>query len=176
MRRDARLGMLLLALLVIVLDRWTKLLVVSHVAHGAFVTVIPGLFRISHVYNTGAAFSLFADTLSPETVRNALIGFSVLAIVVVLGMIWRTGRAFSWTGVALALILGGAIGNLYDRVRLHYVIDFLEVKVGRYHWPDFNLADSAIVVGACLLLLEIFRAQPEVTTPERGEPTHGLER
>jgi len=80
---------------------------------------------------------------------------------VVLGMIWRIGKVMSVTSVALALILGGAVGNLYDRVRFSYVVDFLEVKIIHYHWPDFNVADSAIVVGACLLLLEIFRQQPD---------------
>jgi signal peptidase II len=76
-------------------------------------------------------------------------------------MIWRLGRAWSLTGVALGLILGGALGNLYDRAVYHYVVDFLAVKIVHYHWPDFNVADSCIVVGACLLLLEIFRAQPD---------------
>jgi signal peptidase II len=71
------------------------------------------------------------------------------------------GRGVSTTGIALALILGGAIGNLYDRVVYKYVVDFLEVKIVHYHWPDFNVADSCIVIGACLLLLEIFRKQPE---------------
>jgi signal peptidase II len=81
-------------------------------------------------------------------------------VIVVFGMIWRVGRAVSLTGVALGLILGGAIGNLYDRIRFSYVVDFLEVKIVHYHWPDFNVADSCIVIGACLLLLEIFRKQP----------------
>jgi signal peptidase II len=69
------------------------------------------------------------------------------------------GRSVTMTSVALALILGGAIGNLYDRIRLQYVVDFLEVHIFSYHWPDFNVADSAIVVGACLLLLEMIRPQ-----------------
>ena len=110
--------------------------------------------------NTGAAFSAFAETASPLTVRYALIGFSALAILIVGTMLWKAGRAFSLSGLALALILGGAIGNLYDRIWLHYVVDFLEVHIVHYHWPDFNVADSAIVVGACLLILEIFRPQP----------------
>jgi signal peptidase II len=113
------------------------------------------------VHNTGAAFSMFAESLSPLVVRNVLIGFSIVAVIVVLGMIWRVGRSFTGTGIALALILGGALGNLYDRITLSYVVDFLEVTIVHYHWPDFNVADSAIVAGACLLLLEIFRAQPE---------------
>jgi signal peptidase II len=90
-----------------------------------------------------------------------LIAFSVVAVLVVIGLLVRMGRTASPSTVALALILGGAIGNLYDRVRLHYVVDFLEVHIWRYHWPDFNVADSAIVVGACLLLLEMLRPQKQ---------------
>jgi signal peptidase II len=158
--RDARPYLILIAAVVILLDRLTKLWINAHIPSGHYINVINGVFRLSHVYNTGAAFSLFAESLSPTLVRNCLIGFSVVAVIVVLGMIWRVGRAFSTTGVALGLILGGAIGNLYDRWKFSYVIDFLEVKIIHYHWPDFNVADSCIVVGACLLLLEIFRAQP----------------
>jgi signal peptidase II len=160
-RRDFRPYLLLIAAVVILLDRLSKNWIDTHVDRGHYITIIPGVFRISHVFNTGAAFSLFAESLSPAVVRNALIGFSVLAVIVVLGMIWRLGRAASATGVALALILGGAIGNLYDRVVFKYVVDFLEVRIVHYHWPDFNVADSCIVIGACLLLLEIFRKQPE---------------
>jgi len=160
-KRDYRPFFLALAAVVVLLDRLSKNWIDKHVGRGDFITVIPGVFRISHVFNTGAAFSLFAESLSPAVVRNALIAFSVVAIVVVLGMIWRVGRVVSLTGVALGLILGGAIGNLYDRFYYHYVVDFLEVRIVHYHWPDFNLADSAIVIGACLLLLEIFRQQPD---------------
>ena len=159
--RDFRLYLLLISAVVVLLDRLSKLWIDKHVGRGDFITIIPGVFRISHVFNYGAAFSLFAESISPAIVRNGLIGFSVIAVIVVLGMIWRIGTSFSATGVALALILGGAIGNLYDRVRFSYVVDFLEVKIIHYHWPDFNIADSAIVVGACLLLLEIFRQQPD---------------
>jgi signal peptidase II len=159
-RRDARPHLLLIAAIVILLDRLSKDWIDKHVERGHFITVIPGVFRISHVFNTGAAFALFAESLSPLIVRNTLIGFSIVAVIVVLGMIWRLGQVISPTGVALALILGGAIGNLYDRIRFSYVVDFLEVKIVHYHWPDFNVADSCIVVGACLLLIEIFRKQP----------------
>ena len=159
--RDFRPYLLLITAVVVLLDRLSKMWIDTHVARGAFITVIPGVFRLSHVFNTGAAFSLFAESLSPTVVRNCLIAFSVVAVIVVLGMIWRMGKAVSATGIALALILGGAIGNLYDRVRFSYVVDFLEVRIIHYHWPDFNVADSCIVIGACLLLLEIFRKQPE---------------
>ena len=159
-RVDARWWLLGVTTAVIVLDRVTKLAVEQHLMLGGAHTVIPGVFRITHVLNTGAAFSAFAETASPLTVRYSLIGFSALAILIVGSMLWRSGRAFTLSALALALILGGAIGNLYDRIWLHYVVDFLEVRIVHYHWPDFNVADSAIVVGACLLILEIFRPQP----------------
>ena len=160
-KRDFRPYLLLIAAVIILLDRLSKMWIDTHVGRGDFITIIPGIFRLSHVFNTGAAFSLFAESLSPTIVRNALIAFSVVAVIVVFGMIWRMGKAASATGIALSLILGGALGNLYDRIRFSYVVDFLEVRIVHYHWPDFNIADSAIVVGACLLLLEIFREQPD---------------
>ncbi len=157
---DRRPLLFLLAALVIGFDQFTKFLIIQHVPSGHNITVVPGIFRISHVLNTGAAFSFLADTANPDTVRYVLIAFSVIAAVIVAVMIWRAGRALSLTGVALALILGGALGNLYDRVVRHVVVDFLEVHIVHYHWPDFNVADSAICIGACLLILEIFRPQP----------------
>jgi len=157
-RRDSRIPLLLLAVLVVVLDRASKIWIVHHINPGYAITVIPGVFRLTHVLNTGAAFSLFENS-SPIVVRNSLIGFSIIAVIVVLAMLWRAGRTLSLTGIALALILGGAIGNLYDRLRFSHVVDFLEVHIVHYHWPDFNIADSCIVIGACLLLIEIFRPQ-----------------
>jgi|SRR5579875_127555 len=156
-QRDARPLALLIAVLVIVADRLSKLWIIAHIRAGHAITVIPGVFRLTHVLNTGAAFSLFEGSRNPFIVRNALITFSIIAAVAVLIMIWRTGRRLSASTVALALILGGALGNLYDRIRLHFVVDFLEVHIVHYHWPDFNIADSAIVIGACLLLLEALR-------------------
>jgi signal peptidase II len=160
-QRDARPWLLLVALLAIVLDRVSKLWVIAHVRTGGAITVIPRVFRITHVLNTGAAFSMFADSVSPAAVRWGLVGFSVFAVLIVGVLLWRTGAAFNVTSLALALILGGAIGNLYERIQVSHVTDFLEVHIVHYHWPDFNVADSAIVVGACLLLLEIFRARPD---------------
>jgi signal peptidase II len=159
--RDARPWLLAVAAIVIVLDRLSKIWVEHHVDRGRWITVIPGIFRISHVLNNGAAFSMFAESLSSKTVRNVLVAFSVVAVLVVLGMLWKAGREFSTTTFALALILGGALGNLYDRVDMGYVIDFLAVKIYHYNWPDFNVADSSIVIGACLLLLEIVRGTPQ---------------
>ena len=155
--RDYRPWLLLLSLLIVVSDRLTKWLVAKKVALGDAVTVIPKVFRISHVENQGAAFSLFDNSASPERVRWMLLVFSLLAAVVVLFFLFKLGRELSATAIALALILGGALGNAYDRIRFGFVVDFLEVHIIHYHWPDFNVADSAIVIGGLLLLLDASR-------------------
>ena len=154
----ARLKLLLISLAIFVLDRLTKLWIVAHIPSGQDITILPRFFKLTHVYNNGAAFSLFADTPSPDKVRWMLIAFSIVAIVIVLGVLWKAGRVVNVTSVALALILGGAVGNVYDRLASRYVIDFLAFNIFGYHYPDFNVADSCIVIGACLLLLEVFRA------------------
>ena len=153
-RNSARSIHFLIAILVILLDRWTKYLAAVRIPMYEHIQIIPGFFRITHTENTGAAFSLFADSTSHW--RTALlIGFSVVAMIVVIALLWKQARALTLTGVALSLILGGAFGNLWDRVARGRVVDFLLLYVKQYQWPVFNLADSAIVVGACLLVLEI---------------------
>jgi signal peptidase II len=158
--KDRRPYLFLISALVILADRLTKRWIIHRIRPGYTIPVIPHFFRLSHVLNTGAAFSLL-ENLPPNAVRLGLIAFSVFAAVIVFILLWRTGRAISLTSVALALILGGALGNLYDRIRFHHVVDFLAVRIYHYNWPDFNVADSCIVIGACLLLLEIFRPQPK---------------
>ena len=150
----ARSAHFLLALIIVLLDRWTKRLVAARIAMYAHVQIIPGIFRLTHTENTGAAFSLFAD--SPAHWKTSLlIGFSVVAMVIVSVLAWKQVRTFTITGVALSLILGGATGNLWDRVASGRVVDFLLFYYKQYQWPVFNLADSAIVVGASLLVIEI---------------------
>jgi len=153
-KNSARAAHFFLALFIVLLDRWTKRLVAARIAMYTHIQVIPRFFRITHTENTGAAFSLFADSPSHwKTVM--LISFSVIAMIVVSILLWNQSRPFTMTGIALSLILGGAFGNLWDRVAAGRVIDFLDVYYKTYHWPVFNLADSAIVVGASLLVLEI---------------------
>lgn len=161
----ARAAHLFLALLVVVVDRWTKRLVATRIAMYQHIQIIPGFFRLTHTENTGAAFSLFAD--SPSHWKTAmLIAFSLIALLVVSVLLWRQQRALTLTGIALSLILGGALGNLWDRVARGRVVDFLLFYVKRYQWPVFNLADSAIVIGASLLVLEImFHKSPKDDTP-----------
>jgi len=156
---DRRPWLFLLSALVILADRLSKNWIIHRIRPGYDIPVIHGVFRLSHVINTGAAFSLL-ENLPPNGVRIALIVFSVVAALIVFALLWFTGRTLSLTSVALALILGGALGNLYDRIRLHHVVDFLAVRIYHYNWPDFNVADSCIVIGACLLLLDIFRPIP----------------
>ena len=153
-KNTARATHFVLALFIVLLDRWTKHLVATRIAMYTHIQVIPGFFRITHTENTGAAFSLFADSPSHwKTVM--LISFSVIAMIVVSILLWNQSHPFTMTGIALSLILGGAFGNLWDRVAAGRVVDFLDVYYRTYHWPVFNLADSAIVVGASLLVLEI---------------------
>jgi signal peptidase II len=146
--------LLLISALVIFADRVTKIWVTIHVPMGGAIPVIPRVLRITHWTNDGAAFSLFADSASPHTVRWVLIGFSLLAALVVLTVMVRIGQCITLTGVALALVFAGALGNVHDRIAYGSVVDFIEVHIFSYHWPDFNVADSAIVIGACLLLLD----------------------
>jgi signal peptidase II len=161
---SARTLHFLLALLVVLLDRWTKRLVAARIAMYTHIQIIPGFFRLTHTENTGAAFSLFAD--SPSHWKTAmLIGFSFVAMVIVSVLLWRQSRALTITGIALSLILGGAVGNLWDRVASGRVVDFLLFYIQQYQWPVFNLADSAIVIGAALLVIEILWARPHPQEP-----------
>lgn len=157
---SARATHFLIALVVVLLDRWTKHLAATRIAMYSNIQVIPGFFRITHTENTGAAFSLFAD--SPAHWKTAmLIAFSLVAMVIVTVLLWKQSHALTVTAMALSLILGGATGNLWDRVARGRVVDFLLVYVKQYQWPVFNLADSAIVIGATLLVLEILFVRPK---------------
>ena len=146
-----------LSAVIILIDRITKTWVAAHVRMGGAIPVIPRVLRITHWTNDGAAFSLFADSASPHLVRRVLIGFTLLAALAVLIALVRLGDRFTITTVALALVLAGALGNVHDRILYGSVVDFIEVHIFSYHWPDFNVADSSVVTGACLLLLDSLR-------------------
>lgn len=146
--------LLAISALVFLADRLTKTWVAAHIPIGGAIPIIPHFLAITHWTNPGAAFSLFADSGSPHKVRVALIAFTILAALVVLGALVRYGNRISLTTIALALVLGGALGNLHDRILYGSVVDFIDVHIFTYAYPDFNLADSSIVIGACLLLLD----------------------
>lgn len=151
----------LIAFGVLILDRLSKWLVASRLSMHDSIPVIPGFFHITHVENSGAAFGLFSDS-SFEWKLTFLILFSLVALAIVSVLLWKNSHIVSTTGTALALILGGALGNLWDRVIAGHVVDFLDFYIGSYHWPSFNVADSAIVVGAVLLVADIlFAKSPE---------------
>ncbi len=151
---------ILIAAVVVVLDRITKWVIAQKITLHDSVDIVPGIFRLTHVQNQGAAFGLFADSPSEWKVAM-LILFSIAALGVVSALLWKNGNAMNATAIALSLVMGGALGNLWDRVAAGRVIDFLDFYMGSHHWPAFNIADSAIVVGALLLLSEIFLTTPQ---------------
>jgi signal peptidase II len=148
----------LTAIVIVVADRLTKMAVIDNLAHGSWQHVFPGL-TITHVRNPGIAFSLFADG-GPLT--RVLLHLVILtAVVIIAWMVVRHGRHRILSGIAFGLILGGAVGNLVDRVLYGWVLDFIHVWVRfgdrTWSWPDFNVADSAITVGAVVLIFtELF--------------------
>jgi signal peptidase II len=157
-KNSARLLYVFIAVVVVLLDRWTKHVVAQRISLYSHIQIIPGFFRLTHTENTGAAFSLFADSPAPWK-TTLLIAFSGIALVVVSVLLWKNHHAHIATGIGLSLIMGGALGNLWDRLARGRVVDFLLFYYKRYQWPVFNLADSAIVVGAGLLVLEILFAK-----------------
>src|SRR4029077_8682030 len=144
---------IMIAGLILLCDRMTKWLVAQKITLHDSVDVIPGIFRLTHVQNQGAAFGLFAES-SFEWKVGMLVMFSLAALAVVSALLWKNGNALNATAIALSLVFGGALGNLWDRVTIGRWIHFLDVYVGSHHWPAFNIADSAIVLGAFLLLSE----------------------
>lgn len=153
----ARAFYLFLGFVVFLLDQLSKAGVAHWLVPGQSRRLVPGLFNLTHVNNRGAAFGLLANATSP-VVLVLLVGFSMAALVLVLSLLWR-GPASRLTGWGLGLILGGALGNLLDRLYAGSVVDFLDFHLGPYHWPAFNLADTAIVVGAGVLIVEVLRSR-----------------
>jgi len=158
-----RLPYLLLVAATIALDRWSKVLIQKRFDLNESISLIDGFFNITYVRNTGVAFGIF-DPLSLPAKSVLLSVFTAFAAVIVITYSVRSPLRNRLLQVALALVLGGALGNLYDRLAYGYVVDFLEFYVGSFHWPSFNIADSAISVGVALLALEILRNE----TPGRA--------
>jgi len=141
---------------VFALDRASKWIVESRVSFADAYRVIPGFFDIVHSQNRGVAFGLFNDSAS-EWRTIALVLVAAAAVALVSALLWNAGRMERVSLWGFALILGGAAGNVFDRIVWGRVTDFLEFYIGAYHWPTFNVADTAIVVGSGLLLLEVLR-------------------
>ena len=158
--------LMLLSALVLLADRLSKRWVEAHIRLGEAIPLIPRVLRITHWTNEGAAFSLFAESASPHLVRWVLVVISLLAALAVLIALVRLGDRLTLTTVALALIFAGALGNVHDRILYGSVVDFIEVHIFRYHWPDFNVADSAIVIGACMLFLDSMLGKKKLVAEE----------
>lgn len=159
-----RIHYLLISIAVIVLDIWTKALVLKRIDLHEAIPVIPNFFQLVHVRNTGAAFGIGANAASKLVPLLLNVGAIVVFLVVVVYAL-RSAVTDRVLQTGLHLILGGAIGNLLDRFRFGYVVDFLDVYIGSHHWPAFNVADSAICIGIALLFLDM-RKKPE-TESER---------
>jgi signal peptidase II len=154
-----RLMPFLIAAFIVVLDRLTKGLVKAHLAAFDTITVIPGLLNIVHTENPGIAFGMLANA-SGAWRDVLLIGFSAVVLIAISAILLRpSSERESVLRAALAFILGGAFGNLYDRIVNGTVTDFVEAHAGQHYFPAFNVADSAITVGACLLLLDMWKAK-----------------
>ena len=172
---------------VLALDQATKVLAHAHLRGASVVEVVPGFFNLAYSRNRGGLFGYFSNLTDPwRTVL--LMALPLVAIGLITMFIVRSDQTQRTTRVGLGLILGGAVGNMIDRLFRGEVIDFLDVYAssggladrlirifGTAHWPTFNIADSAIVVGASLLILDIFRAQPdaEQDSPESTAPVSG---
>jgi signal peptidase II len=155
-----RTGYFLVSLAVLVVDQWTKGIVTRVFDVHQSRSVIGGLFDLTYVRNSGAAFGLFAsvDSSIKAIVLNSV---AVLVFLVVSAYALRSSHKSVRLQVGFALILGGAVGNLLDRVRFGYVVDFLDFSVSGHHWPAFNVADSAICIGVALLFLDMLRNEED---------------
>lgn len=155
--------LLLITIPVLVLDQATKLYIDSRFALHQSVTVIENFFNITYVRNKGAAFGILSDS----AIRIPF--FITVSLVAAIGILWylkrlEPGQRGQYS--ALSLIFAGALGNLVDRIRLGEVIDFLDVHWYGYHWPAFNVADSAITVGVTILLVELWREESRARRKE----------
>jgi signal peptidase II len=141
----------------VLLDQGTKAIVARSLDLHQYVPLVDGLMSLSHVRNRGAAFGLLSDWEVPY--QSALLAVLSLAALLAIAFYFvRLPAAARLPRLALALVLGGAIGNLIDRLRLGYVVDFVHVYWRQHQWPDFNVADSAITVGVTLLVLDVLRS------------------
>jgi signal peptidase II len=158
---------------VVVLDRITKLYIQAAYSPRDVTRVIPGFFYIDHVENSGAGFGMLADSRSAWR-GVILIGVSLAVMAAIASMLWRPNRSgvphSELMRTALALILGGAAGNLWDRLFRGTVTDFLQFFFGQYEFPSFNAADSMITIGACLLLIDLWLTRHQQPAPRRPNP------
>ena len=154
---------LLLSVVVVVADQFTKWLAQASLIPYQPVPVIP-MFNLTLAYNTGAAFSMLSDASGWQ--RWFFVSLAIVVVIVLFSWVWRMRADERLHAISITLILGGAVGNLIDRLLHGYVVDFLDVYYGSYHWPIFNIADSAITVGVVVLIIDMFINQKNETVNE----------
>lgn len=161
MLQNKYIRLVVVAGLVILADQITKALILKHLPLHKSIQVIAGIFDITHILNPGGAFGLMANM--SVVVRTVVFLFiSSLAVGLILYFYIKTPSGFAFLAAGFALIFGGAIGNLIDRVRFGVVVDFLDFYIGKYHWPAFNIADSAITIGMGIFIFHLmFKKMPE---------------
>jgi signal peptidase II len=142
-----------LPVLVIALDQVSKIMAVKYLFHKPAIEVLP-FFNFSLAFNTGSAFGFLHNASGWQNIFFITVAVIVSAVIVY--MVNKLGANDKEEAVGLLLVLGGALGNVIDRVRLHKVVDFLDFYVNNWHWPTFNIADSAITIGAIILILDSF--------------------
>lgn len=145
-------------LVIVVLDQISKVYIDTHMTLHESIPVIQGFFNITYVRNPGAAFGFLADS-TPLVRAFFLIGVSIFASGLIVYYVMKMKTEDILLTYGMSLIMGGAVGNLIDRVRLGEVIDFLDVYISTYHWPAFNVADSAVSIGAVILFYKLIRGQ-----------------
>ena len=150
----------LLMLVLVAVDQATKLLIARTVELYESITVIPGFFNITRIHNKGAIFGTFSQT-NNKLVFALLTAASLAALALVVYYFFKTPATDKLMKVSLTMIMAGALGNLFDRLVRGHVIDFLDFYIRDAHWPFFNAADSCITIGACLMLVILFRRKPE---------------
>src|SRR6187549_3976868 len=156
--------------LIVALDQVTKALVDDFMTLHESRTIVEGLMRLTYVQNRGAAFGILSEAGLPyQSLMFSVV--SLLALLAIALYAWRMPVQSRLPQTALALVMGGAIGNLLDRARLGYGTDYLDVYWGAHHWPAFNVADSAITVGVALLVLDILRNPQGEATAELPAPS-----
>ena len=153
-----QIGFLGICLLIFALDQFAKWLVSSHMALYQSIPIIPGFFNLTYIHNRGVIFGLFSDSDSPW-VENLILVLSLISFVVIALYFLFLRHESRWTRLGFSFVLGGALGNTWDRLVQGYVIDFLDVYYGPYHWPTFNLADLFITLGIVMLVLHMLGAQ-----------------
>lgn len=153
--------LVLIAPVILIFDQWTKILITSNFSYGESLPIIPGFFSLTYIRNKGAAFG-FLSTAHPEFRVPFFFIVPSLALITVMYLIHKLPSTNRLLSTAFSLVMGGAVGNLLDRLNYGYVVDFLDFNFGTYHYPSFNVADSAICVGVALMVWDMF------TNSEKG--------